>query len=628
MSDNKFSERGSLPTFLVVILAVVFIGVSVVAGYFLGGYFRGETKVAGDVKDIKNTTIDATNQEDNNNFVVVPDNINNNQPPTSTTNNIPVTVDGTVIKMSGISFDLAPYKISSGDGSTSLPIQYTSLPTEIAEKINWTGFYPIESLGFFNHDFVSSTENDGYQYLSSYYIGGWFEYSDKKGLVVFANISCDGMGCTDFSDPIFVLYDSQVVVLKNYGNIVLDKTNPLFESFGSIVLSRIKIDKNFRMSYLDFPEKLELKPGVVLTDLETRPASKYSGDVFRNGSLKKVGTVPVFGDVYSDDGGAYFYILGKDGRERLYQYIPSVLSNKEKTETVVYNDGQKVTGYHAWSSSGCGGIRLDIMSPERLNVVKDLKEVGKTVSGLKVLGFVDNNHEVLRGIYDGVYYPSEGEKISYDGFVAMRPVVFWIDPLGRLLTLQLGQFAPVAECGKPVIYLYPEKDTKVKVNLQVEKFSYTEPEYGNGWEVLARPDGEITNLSDGKNYPYLFWEGNGVGEQPEAKEGFVVARGEVNKFLNDKLVQLGLQGREVSDFIEFWQPRMTKAPYYFVTFYGTNTMNKIAPLTVQPKPDTIIRILMDYRPLDKPIVVKEQKLSHLPRVGFTVIEWGGVLGRE
>jgi len=95
-----------------------------------------------------------------------------------------------------------------------------------------------------------------------------------------------------------------------------------------------------------------------------------------------------------------------------------------------------------------------------------------------------------------------------------------------------------------------------------------------------------------------------------------------------KYQNLGLNEKESADFREFWESHMTKAPYYFVTFYGTNAMNTIAPLKINPKPDTVIRILMDYKPLLKPIVVKEQSLRSVPRTGFTVIEWGGVLGRE
>ena len=32
---------------------------------------------------------------------------------------------------------------------------------------------------------------------------------------------------------------------------------------------------------------------------------------------------------------------------------------------------------------------------------------------------------------------------------------------------------------------------------------------------------------------------------------------------------------------------------------------------------------MDYKALDKPIEVKEQKLTTPERNGFTVVEWGG-----
>ena len=47
------------------------------------------------------------------------------------------------------------------------------------------------------------------------------------------------------------------------------------------------------------------------------------------------------------------------------------------------------------------------------------------------------------------------------------------------------------------------------------------------------------------------------------------------------------------------------------------------PLDITPNPDTIIRILMDYKPLDKKIIVKEQNLITSERTGFTVVEWGG-----
>ena len=39
--------------------------------------------------------------------------------------------------------------------------------------------------------------------------------------------------------------------------------------------------------------------------------------------------------------------------------------------------------------------------------------------------------------------------------------------------------------------------------------------------------------------------------------------------------------------------------------------------------DTIIRIFLSIKKIDSPIEIKEQKLEHVERKGFTVVEWGG-----
>ncbi|MEI3400922.1 MAG: hypothetical protein V8R51_00505 [Clostridia bacterium] len=47
------------------------------------------------------------------------------------------------------------------------------------------------------------------------------------------------------------------------------------------------------------------------------------------------------------------------------------------------------------------------------------------------------------------------------------------------------------------------------------------------------------------------------------------------------------------------------------------------PLELSIEPDTLIRVLMQYKPLDKYMEVKEQELVTPDRNGFTVVEWGG-----
>ena len=62
---------------------------------------------------------------------------------------------------------------------------------------------------------------------------------------------------------------------------------------------------------------------------------------------------------------------------------------------------------------------------------------------------------------------------------------------------------------KPVIYLYPESQTDVTVTLDYAgTLTTTYPAYHSGWEVTAFPDGTLINHADGKEYSYLFWEGD------------------------------------------------------------------------------------------------------------------------
>ena len=60
---------------------------------------------------------------------------------------------------------------------------------------------------------------------------------------------------------------------------------------------------------------------------------------------------------------------------------------------------------------------------------------------------------------------------------------------------------------KPVIYLYPEEETQVTVQLDYAgELTCTYPTYQDGWTVTASPDGTLTD-NQGQTYNYLYWEG-------------------------------------------------------------------------------------------------------------------------
>ena len=177
---------------------------------------------------------------------------------------------------------------------------------------------------------------------------------------------------------------------------------------------------------------------------------------------------------------------------------------------------------------------------------------------------------------------------------------------------------------KPIIYLYPDRETEVSVKLgSPEKITASYPEYSNGWNVLAEPDGKLINLENGRELYGLYWEGKNQTLEMTRK-WFVVKSDEVVNFLEEKLTILGLNEREAEEFIVYWLPKMKENEWNYVRFASSEEIEESMPLYISPKPDVTIRVLMLTKKLDNPIEVEEQILGAAPeRNGFTVVEWGG-----
>ena len=101
---------------------------------------------------------------------------------------------------------------------------------------------------------------------------------------------------------------------------------------------------------------------------------------------------------------------------------------------------------------------------------------------------------------------------------------------------------------KPVIYLYPEQETDVRVTLDLAgELTCAYPAYGDGWSVHAAPDGTLTD-ENGQTYRYLYWEGTSEADY-DFSAGFCVAGEDTAAFLEDALAQLGLNREEANEFI-------------------------------------------------------------------------------
>lgn len=178
---------------------------------------------------------------------------------------------------------------------------------------------------------------------------------------------------------------------------------------------------------------------------------------------------------------------------------------------------------------------------------------------------------------------------------------------------------------KPIIYLYPKKKEKVKVKLKYpEKLTCTYPKYQDSWEVIADTDGKLTDVQTNKEFYALYWEGKG-NLFCNLKEGFCVPGDKTAEFLEEKLKFLSLNYKESNEFIMYWLPQLEKNKYNFIRFESIEFLNsdEYMPLEITPAPDTLIRILMQYKPLSRPINVTEQILTTPKREGFVVVEWGG-----
>lgn len=331
-----------------------------------------------------------------------------------------------------------------------------------------------------------------------------------------------------------------------------------------------------------------------------------------------------------------FYFFRPDGTYLSYVYKPHF--KPEDNRQTTWNDGPLPDGvsFRDVTLAGCGWGEADaisVVSPAFVSQ-SDLEAIGKVnATGDVLYGLKDKSHRLYKDFYDdyassfptwdsGIQSDQEPKPVSYDDFVKARPLFLWKDPFGRWVRFVNIRFVVPFAC-EPIVYLYPpqKEDVRVKLGEDVVVVS-SDPAYHEGWSVSAQPDGELTDLGTGRRLPYLFWEGHSY-ITPSETTGVVVKNSDVSIFLEDILPKLGLNAKETRDFITAWSPKLNQSPYYFIAFLDRSVIDRVYPLRIDPPPDSVIRVFMDFSPLSKPISVQPPALTPAPqRRGFTVVEWG------
>jgi hypothetical protein len=185
---------------------------------------------------------------------------------------------------------------------------------------------------------------------------------------------------------------------------------------------------------------------------------------------------------------------------------------------------------------------------------------------------------------------------------------------------------------KPVIYLYSDDpmDASIKVKPYGE-FTFTYPDYKNGWEVEIDNENQIRLQGSDRTYPYLFWEAQSndilLKSSGTNLPGFFIKSDTALLFLESSLELMGLNETEKTDFITYWAPIIERDEYALLQFLIDDDCEKtVASLDIQPNPESIRRIYLIHAPYKNNEIgydVQAQEFKNFERKGFTVVEWGG-----
>ena len=75
----------------------------------------------------------------------------------------------------------------------------------------------------------------------------------------------------------------------------------------------------------------------------------------------------------------------------------------------------------------------------------------------------------------------------------------------------------------------------------------------------------------------------------------------------------------------YWLPILAKNGKNLVYFELTEERNKTSKINISPNVDSILRIAIHVKKVNSEVKIKEEKLTRFNRVGFSAVEWGGVM---
>ena len=182
-------------------------------------------------------------------------------------------------------------------------------------------------------------------------------------------------------------------------------------------------------------------------------------------------------------------------------------------------------------------------------------------------------------------------------------------------------------CGgiaKPILYLYPNKTTKVNISFEhPEYLKTTYPKFTGNWSVTAHSNGDLYD-SKGNYYYGLYWD-EVKTHDVDFSTGYYVESDDAIEFLEKKLSYIGLNPREKNEFIMYWLPILERNDKSLVYFELTDERESYNKININPKPDSLLRLVIHIKKVDKKVDIPKQSLTKFQRKGFVAVEWGGTI---
>ena len=483
------------------------------------------------------------------------------------------------------------------------------------------------------------------------------EYDSKKSIEIFNNVDSDGLASTGAGSKVYV-GDYKVLATYDCKNSDCSLKNQISNDLSTVIIK----DGN----YLVYNFKTGESKNIDFGNYDIKYFDESEGNCFSWGGLYTKSVVKNGRTYYeisslSEENGYVHILIDPDLKIVFADTSDEYNDNSDSSfyrsashvtyldnGNVVFFKNKKVNTYDFKTKKITSGKEYK----DTLLIVYDYIGVVDNDDYLKVLDLKENEkaklvkvtqdmtiHELLSGWYsqnkkEGVYFVVQDPNVTFNDLssdlqkelgngsgLKYGYEYYYIPSTGETgkIATYIGGYA------KPVLYLYPKKDnTKVTVSFSKPNLlTTTYPKYKNMWEVTANKNGDLHD-SDNKYYYGLYWEEEG-STKVDFKEGFYVTKDNAIEFLEEKLSILGLNDKEKNEFIMYWLPILEKNEKNLVYFELTNSREKFNKLIINPKPDSLLRIAIHIKKVDKKVDIIEEKLPTFKRKGFTAVEWGGVI---